>query len=46
MIYDADTALRLARQRERELIAEADRERLAKAARRERGGRSPDRNGR
>ena len=46
MIHDAETALRLARQRERELIEEADRDRLAKSAREKRSGRSPDRNGR
>ena len=33
MFNDPETNLRLARQRERELIAEADRERQAKAAR-------------
>ena len=46
MIHDAETALRLARQRERELIQEAERERQARNARDKRGGRSPDRNSR
>jgi hypothetical protein len=46
MIHDTETALRLARQRERELIAEAERERQVRNAREKRGGRSPDRDGR
>jgi hypothetical protein len=46
MIQDAEFTRQLAHQRERELIAEANRERLAKSARDERRGRSPDRKGR
>jgi hypothetical protein len=46
MIQDAEINRQLARQREHELIAEANRERMAKSVRDERRGRSPDRKGR